>query len=175
MAGLAPTLTKKEFKNWVKGALALLFTKDALTDFVSAEVDRHHQRLLQLVPAANLLNTCNCTINSLPPCTRSRNHSHIVPGPKQLCSRGVCNILMDAICKDHRFRGPSWKNTTPQKWCTDAFEVAKCFFPPDGYFHTTSLLETDFNGIVSVIINNLSFTTQIQDNLATEPNVCTKV
>jgi hypothetical protein len=168
MAGLSPTLAKEEFKNWVKGTLALLFTKDGLKDFVSTLVVQHHQRLLQLVPATNIQKTCTCTINSLPQCTTSNKHGHVVANPRQLCARGVCNILMDCICKDHRYRGPSWRNTDPQKWSTDAVEIAKCFMAREGYSQKSSLNEIDFNGILSVVINNLS--AQVQDI-----NICKKV
>jgi hypothetical protein len=47
--------------------------------------------------------------------------------------------------------------------------------PPDGYKDTTSAAETDFNGIISVILNYKGFQGKIHENLNNKTNMFEEV
>jgi hypothetical protein len=53
--------------------------------------------------------------------------------------------------------------------------VAKCFLPPDGYKDKASATETDFNGIISVILNYKNFQGKVQENLNNKINMFEEV
>lgn len=50
----------------------------------------------------------------------------------------------------HRFSSPSWKNTDSRQWCTDIWQLARCFMPSDGYKNKDSAENTDFKGLINV-------------------------
>lgn len=189
MASLVPTLTNESFRNWLRGALSVLFAKEGLTDFVSTEITQFHTDLLEDVwtscgiPAGT---TCqSCTTANLLQCHtpgfcntgHCKIHDLAIPEkiPNQPCPNRICDALMKAIRKNHRFHSPSWKNTDAHRWCSDPFEVAKCFLPPDGYCDVATLEETDFNGTISIIINNKRFQNKFAAQLHEEHNLCTQV
>ncbi|XP_060583723.1 uncharacterized protein LOC132739908 [Ruditapes philippinarum] len=70
----------------------------------------------------------------------------------------------------HRYYGPSYKNSDATQWCSNFWEIAKCFMPPDGYKEKASATETDFNGIISVILNHKDFQGKVLENLNTKTN-----
>jgi hypothetical protein len=47
--------------------------------------------------------------------------------------------------------------------------------PPDGYKDVASAQETDFNGIISVIINNKDFQLKVHENLGKKNNIFEQV
>jgi hypothetical protein len=47
--------------------------------------------------------------------------------------------------------------------------------PPDGYREKTSATETDFNGIISVILNYKDFQGKIRENLNNKKNIFEEV
>jgi hypothetical protein len=189
MAGLVSTLTNGSFHNWLKGALGILYAKEGLAEFVRAEFTQFHTDLLNSIwasPGIPAGTTCNsCTTANITKCHTQgfcnpghcKIHHPTVPEkiPNKPCPNRICDALMIAIRKKHRHKGPSWKNTDARNWCVDPFELAKCFLPPDGYFDIHSFEETDFNGILSVIINNKRFQSKLATQLNTDPNSCTKV
>ncbi|KAH3770465.1 hypothetical protein DPMN_171752, partial [Dreissena polymorpha] len=62
------------------------------------------------------------------------------------------------ITKKHRYtNGGSWKNSSDKLWSSNPWEVAKCYFPPKGYEGKNSAQETDFDGIISFMLNCLHF------------------
>jgi hypothetical protein len=187
---LTPTLINRDFQNWLKGALAVLFAKEGLLDLVEHEIIDFQRHLLQTVYTQKGIpsgTTCSvCTTANVLSCPtagfcskgkRCKVHDSKVPDkkPNKACPNGLCSYIRDAIKNEHRFKGPSWKNTDARKWCSDAFELSKCFLPPDGYSDKTCLPDTDFNGILAVVINNNRFQRKMSVNLGLEPNICTEV
>jgi hypothetical protein len=47
--------------------------------------------------------------------------------------------------------------------------------PPDGYKDVASAQETDFNGIISVIINHKDFQLKVHENLGNKKNIFEQV
>jgi hypothetical protein len=47
--------------------------------------------------------------------------------------------------------------------------------PPDGYKEKASASETDFNGIISVILNHKDFQAKIHENLSNKTNIFEEV
>lgn len=70
------------------------------------------------------------------------------------CPNNVCDLFRDNIRKKHVNKCPSWKNTSPDKWCKDPWEMVKCFMPPDGYANANTFEDTDFHGILNVMLNH---------------------
>lgn len=187
---LRQTLIDRDFLNWIKGALAVLFAKEGLTEFVQNEIIQCQLDLIQNVILQKGLNsgtTCNsCSTANVQACPTAgfckkgrccNVHNLNIPDkkPNQKCPNGLCNGLRDAIRNQHRYKEPSWKNSDAKRWCTDAMEICKCFMPPDGYFNKRSLNETDFNGTLAVVINCKRFQRKMNADLSIVPNVCTEV
>ncbi|XP_052762376.1 uncharacterized protein LOC128205022 [Mya arenaria] len=99
--------------------------------------------------------------------------------PTRPCPNNICDTLRDVIEQKHRFGKPSWKNTDARKWCVNAWDIAKCFMPPDGYADVDNEDDTDLNGIISVYINCKEFEKYFTADLSLQPthqhNLCTKV
>lgn len=180
----------EDFRNWLKEALSVLYVKDALVDFVEKEITDFQKRLLQSVILQEKLpagTTCSsCTTANLQACPakdfcseggRCNAHDLYLPykKPNKPCPKGLCNALRDGILNNHRFQGPSWRNTDAKRWCTDAFQIAKCFMPSDGYSSVMSMSEVDLNGILAVIINNKMFQQTFSADLDRQPNIITQV
>ncbi|XP_052226463.1 uncharacterized protein LOC127841579 [Dreissena polymorpha] len=87
----------------------------------------------------------------------------------------ICDSLCKSIIDNHRFKGPSWKNTDATQWCTIAWSITKCYIPPDGYENVNTARDTDFNGIVNIIINCIKFQKYLKEDLSESANICTKV
>jgi hypothetical protein len=183
---LDPALTKKTFNNWLKGALAVLFTREALTEFVKSEISDFQRDLLQSIFTKNgiqLGTRCSsCTTANMLRCPtqefcdkrgKCKLHDPNVPNknPNQKCPNNICHNIKDAIVKHHRFQGPTWHITDATRWCLDAFQIAKCYLPPKGYDNKGSFDEIDFNGTLGVIINN----TRFQNQMTAQMNSCSKV
>ncbi|XP_052806296.1 uncharacterized protein LOC128235525 [Mya arenaria] len=90
------------------------------------------------------------------------------------CPSQICDDFRDKIRAVHRYSGPSWKNTKADQWCTNHWQIAKCFMPPDGYHDVTSYDETDFNGIISVMINCTEFERHMSFPIGNQPNPLTE-
>ncbi|KAH3875448.1 hypothetical protein DPMN_038714 [Dreissena polymorpha] len=58
-----------------------------------------------------------------------------------------------------KYSNPSWKNTRAELWATNHWEIAKCYLPPDGYTDIASVQGTDFNGVISILLNCTHFDT----------------
>ncbi|XP_052233311.1 uncharacterized protein LOC127846175 [Dreissena polymorpha] len=69
------------------------------------------------------------------------------------CPNSICDDIRDEIIKKHRYKRPSWKNTSAEQWTSNHWELAKCFMPPDGYAGVSNIQGTDFNGVISVMMN----------------------
>lgn len=181
-------LEKKKYVNWVKAQLAVLFTKEGIEPFVYEEIQQFQEKCLDDICKSKGLSSgticTSCHTENIVICPTSRIcdtehgrcnfHStteyHPEGCPYNICSKFKCDIL-----SFHRYGCPSFENTDATKWCTDPWEVAKCFMPPDGYTGVRSAAETDFNGIVSVIINHKGFQEKIHEELGNKHNIFEKV
>ncbi|XP_052761451.1 uncharacterized protein LOC128204126 isoform X2 [Mya arenaria] len=113
-------------------------------------------------------------------CNSGRCKFHHDPNTKQLilyrpCLKNICDTLRNAIEHTHRFGNPSWKNTDTRKWCVNAWDIAKCFMPPDGYADIDNEDDTDLNGIISVFINCEEIQQYFTADLSNLQNICVKV
>ncbi|XP_052761540.1 uncharacterized protein LOC128204200 isoform X2 [Mya arenaria] len=113
-------------------------------------------------------------------CNSRRCRFHMDQHTRQIissrpCPKFICNTLRDTIEQRHRFGSPSWRNTDARKWCVNAWEIAKCFMPPDGYADVDNEVDTDFNGIITVYINCVEFQQYFTDDLSRQRNICYKV
>ncbi|XP_052759743.1 uncharacterized protein LOC128202711 [Mya arenaria] len=187
MASYRESLKEKEAQNWVKAALALNITKDGLQDFLEDVLTCVHQDIYSTVRTSKGLpsgaacahcfteNVLMCPTRGI--CTSTRNcRFHIFPQKLYApCPNGICEGVRDEIIKHHSFSGPSWKNTNADKWSTIPWEIGKCFLPPDGYKTVSSIKDSDFNGVISVMINCEDFKTKLSFNVATQQNLLTEV
>ena len=187
MAGASqnPTISKSKFKNWIKAALAVLITKQEIEPVVYDEIEHFQKKCLQDIAIFNglpIARTCSscctenviaCPTNGICKVKRGRCKYHRNNATKyrpSCCPDNICHNLKSEIEKAHRYHGPSFKNTDATKWCSNPWEIAKCFMPPDGYKNVGSAGETDFNGIISVIINYKEFEAKVTDNLSKPGN-----
>ncbi|XP_052225686.1 uncharacterized protein LOC127841134 isoform X8 [Dreissena polymorpha] len=168
MARLGDVFGVKEMTNWLKAWLALNITKDGLHEFVDREVKQFQTGIYQNITStlglsANTTCTSCLTANILPcptqgVCKKSGRKSYIcmhdTPSKRyRPCPLSICEKVRDHIKNDHRFNGPSWKNTCAEQWACNHWQIGKCFMPPDGYIGVTSIRDTDFNGVISVMLN----------------------
>ncbi|KAH3829596.1 hypothetical protein DPMN_102822 [Dreissena polymorpha] len=174
--------------NWIKCNLAQRDVKNVLAEFVEEDIKDLQQHLLHNVQTSKGLpsNTiCNrCRIQNLLKCPTGKMckfknkacsfHKDASLKPRQCPTNGLCGDIRIGIIDHHRYGGPSWKNTDASKWCTDSWTIAKCYMPPDGYLNVKSADNTDFNGVLSVIINCIYCQRRFSKDLNKLINVCTK-
>ncbi|XP_052760103.1 uncharacterized protein LOC128202944 isoform X2 [Mya arenaria] len=187
MTSYKDILREKEAQNWIKAAIALNITKEGLQDIVEDVLTCVHQDIYSTVRTSKGLppgaacafcfteNVLNCPTRGI--CTSTRN-CRFHNSPQKLyapCPNGICEGVRDEIVKHHRFSGPSWKNTNADKWCTIPWEIGKCFLPPDGYKTVSSIKDSDFNGVISVMMNCKDFQYKLSFNVAIQPNLLTEV
>ena len=193
MATLSSVFTEKEKTNWLKAWLTIDFAKSGLEHFVGSEAITFH---------ANIYNTVWLSIQSRATCSgchtanlvkcpthgvckkRGANnpcksmHDTLAKQPRP-CPVNVCNKVHDEIVKQHKFNKPSWNNTMAQQWTANPWQLAKAYFPPDGYAGNTSVEDTDFNGIMSFMMNCKHFDNKFSFPIApgkhNPPCVLTKV
>lgn len=165
MADYRELFRTTESQNWFKCALALQITREGIVDFVENEIVQFHQDVIGNVQRALGLpagSTCSsCITQNVVPCP-SKGLCKIGKAGKCLnfhtrsptgCTKKICDRIVKGVELEHKYAGPSWKNADAKKWCTSAWEFAKCFCPPDGYTKTSSAKDTDFNGLISIIQN----------------------
>ncbi|XP_052813720.1 uncharacterized protein LOC128240836 [Mya arenaria] len=186
MASYKDILKEPENQNWLKGSLALRITKAGLRGLVEGDSSRVQQTIYSTVIVAKKLTagtTCSlcqtenilkCPTKGL--CSHPRNCKYHNSPSKMYrpCPSHICEDFRDEIIDVHRYNGPSWKNSKANKWCTNHWQVAKCFMPPDGYLDVTSYEDTDFNGIISVMINCTEFQQSMSFMIANKQNALTK-
>lgn len=190
MTSIRQTVKDKGFHNWLKGALAILFAKQGLDDFITFEITQFQQDILtsifknKKISAEKNCNLCttenvlHCPTSNF--CPRGRKctfHDGLLSHkrPSRPCPNNICQDIRDGVRREHRYNVPSWRNTDARMWCSDPFEIAKCYMPPDGYSAVSSLSSTDFNGSMSIIMNNKRFQNSIGASLDLTPNICTEV
>ena len=179
-------MANSKHTNWLQASLAVSITKEGIEPFVYNEIKEFQQKCLSdicytnWIPSGTICTNCctenvvKCPTNRICNVGRGTCRYHRGVAKQYLptgCTNKICHNLKNEIQNAHRFHGPSYKNTDATQWCTNAWEVAKCFMPPDGYKDVTTPAETDFNGIISVIINHNDFQSKISDNLSRSGNL----
>ena len=105
-------------------------------------------------------------------------HDTAFKQPRQ-CPANVCDKVFVEIAKQHRYSDPSWKNTLANDWASSPWQIAKAYFPPDGYTGNRSAQDTDLNGIISFMMNckhfNNTFSFPIAPGKSHPPCLLTKV
>ncbi|KAH3800558.1 hypothetical protein DPMN_154191 [Dreissena polymorpha] len=159
--------TEKETNNWIKASIALNVTREGLANFLNTQLQNVH---------AVVGRSCGlCPIEKLIPCPTNpyckkikRNncafHKSQKPQPCPTCDNVKQNIILL-----HRYGRPSLKNTRAEKWALDYWEIGKCYLPPDGYSSVSSVLESDFNGVISIMLNCLHFQTCLSSSFLSPP------
>ncbi|XP_052228907.1 uncharacterized protein LOC127843119 isoform X4 [Dreissena polymorpha] len=167
MAANTNLFTDKETTNWFKASIALNVAKQGLTNFLDTQLQNVH---------AVVGKSCgNCPIEKLIPCPtkpycnkNKRNYCSFHKSQKpQPCPK--CDHVKQNIILQHRYNGPSWRNTRAEKWVQDYWEIGKCFLPPDGYTSVCSVQESDFNGVISILLNCLHFQTCLSSSCLSPP------
>ncbi|KAH3780685.1 hypothetical protein DPMN_158504 [Dreissena polymorpha] len=146
MASLAELFKEKERSNWLKAWLAIDIAKSGLEHLADNEAQNFHQHIYNQVTSTltsqwNTCNICN-TANLL------RN---------QQCPNNICDKVCQEIINEHRYKKCSWNNTSAQLWQTNYWEIAKCYIQTNGYADKISTQDTDFNGVVSFMLNCTRF------------------
>lgn len=153
-------------ENWTKAALAVEIAREGLLNTVENEISKFQSSTLQNIRSASsrVPATCkSCETCQLLPCPTSgvcrtiQSKCIYHTTPPRPCPEGICDKLKAEIEANHCFGCPSWKNTDAKVWCTNHWQIAKCYMPPGGYCDIQTAEETDFNGIVSVILNCRGF------------------
>jgi hypothetical protein len=171
MSDYKSKLGDKGFCNWIKASLAISVTKAGMQDVVCNKLELIHRTVLDEVRSEeqkrNNIYCFGCVTLSVVPCSKlSCNYvSKTCPFHKQYqprpCRNGICDQIRQKICDSHVYRKPSWKNTHAEYWCNSYWEYAKCFMPPDGYLDKKSYDDTDFNGVVNILMNHLDFKREV--------------
>ncbi|XP_060577430.1 uncharacterized protein LOC132734659 [Ruditapes philippinarum] len=186
MASLNPIQLEKENSNWVKAQLAVLYTKEGLEPFVCNEIQQFQLKCLDDICYSNGLlsgtlcssccteNLVKCPTNKICSVGRVKCRYHRNAATRfnpAGCPNKICHNFKTEIQNVHRYSDPSYKNTDATQWCGYFWEVAKCFMPPDGYADKASAAETDFNGIISIILNHKAFQGKIKEDLNNKTNI----
>ena len=149
MAAVTNVLNDKETNNWLKASFALNVTKQGLVNFVETELRNIHAVVGRSCGNCHIEQLISCP--TLPYCKNKNNcifHKSFKP---QHCQ--TCDTVKQNIASMHRFGKPSWRNTHAENWTTDYWEIGKCFLPPDGYSSVSSVKESDFNGLINIMLN----------------------
>ncbi|XP_053390266.1 uncharacterized protein LOC128553169 [Mercenaria mercenaria] len=162
-----------ECSNMFRCLMALKHLRDSLIVFCEEIVKQHHASLLKKLP--EIKDSCeHCTLEKLLPfhlyekkaCPSQSKRKCFCSkkAGRQLCPNdGFCSKFFDLIVLEHRFRDPLWKNTDPRKWKDCPWSVAVCFINTQGYHDKGTADDTDCRGLLSIIINNLKFETELQE------------
>ncbi|XP_052222394.1 uncharacterized protein LOC127838604 isoform X2 [Dreissena polymorpha] len=163
-----PTVsTDKEINNWFKACIAINITKVGLTNFVKTEMQKVHVSVGKSCGICSIENVMSCPTSGL--CKKKKGIKCTFHQTKSYRQCHTCEQVKQKITSLHRFQGPSWKNTKPELWISDEWEIAKCFLPPDGYNHVMCIQKSDFNGVISVILNCKYFETCLSSTCLSPP------
>ena len=174
-------LDNLKFHYWIKTGLALMYTKEGLRTTISEVIEHFQQKAFSdILNSLNLPRNTSCkecsteqivctTVFNV--CKQRKCSSVHKPCPEN----GLCERFRDKIRQAHRYNDPSWKNTDAKHWYDDYWQIAKCFMPIEGYMNKRSFMETDFNGVISVIFNYKGFQNIIKEDLSQKSNLFSKV
>ncbi|KAH3770557.1 uncharacterized protein LOC127845918 [Dreissena polymorpha] len=164
---LSAVFTEAERTNWLKAWMAVDIAKSGLEQFVDNEAKTLHTNIYNTIWSSSQgAATCiGCHTANLLKCPtqgvcKKRGAHGICPSmhynaakQPRPCPANVCTKVHDEIVNQHAYSNPSWTNTSAQQWAKHPWEIAKAYFPPDGYVGKTSVQDTDFNGIISFMMN----------------------
>ncbi|KAH3771042.1 hypothetical protein DPMN_172342 [Dreissena polymorpha] len=157
MAADTNIFTDKQTNNWFKACIALNLTKDGLTDFVVTELLNVQTKVGRSCGQCFIQNLIPCPTHYV--CKKRKGNNCSFHNSQQRKSCQTCDKVKQDITLLHRFIRPSWENTKAELWATNPWEIGKCYLPPDGYSSVSSVQESDFNGVVSVVLNCKHFET----------------
>ncbi|KAH3770997.1 hypothetical protein DPMN_172297, partial [Dreissena polymorpha] len=157
MAADTNIFTDKQTNNWFKACIALNLTKDGLTDFVLTELLNVQTIVGRSCGQCFIQNLIPCPTHYV--CKKRKGNNCSFHNSQQRKSCQTCDKVKQDITLLHRFERPSWANTKAELWATDPWEIGKCYLPPDGYSSVSSVQESDFNGVVSIVLNCKHFET----------------
>ncbi|XP_052227742.1 uncharacterized protein LOC127842333 [Dreissena polymorpha] len=146
MASLADVFKEKERSNWLKAWLAIDIAKSGLEHLADNEAQTFHQHIYSQVTSTLKSQSATCT---------SCNTTNLLQNQK--CPNQICDKVCQEIIKEHRYKKCSWNNTSAPLWQTHYWEIAKCYIQTDGYADKISIQDTDFNGVVSFMLNCTRF------------------
>jgi hypothetical protein len=163
MSDYLSKLDNKKFQNWLKAFLALNIAKEGIENFVSRRISDCHSEILNKILSKKQIERKEF-------CCKSCEVDKFLPFvTKQYEYCDVCDPFRDNIRRKHVNNKPSWKNTQPKKWCTNPWELAKCYMPPtDGYKGADSAQQTDFNGIISILLNHIDLSKDVDTDICKE-------
>lgn len=146
-----------ENQNWVKCWFAVEIARRGLLELCKDVIRTLHSTILSKVPPGPACKTCKLHevipySISVHKCKRGKCSC-----PSKRCNLKVCDTFRAEIEKEHKYNEISWKNTNVEEWRNNPWEIAKCFFPRDGYKAKKDAEDTDFNGIANLLINNNLF------------------
>ena len=151
------------YTNWIKAGLGLIYGRDILRSFLLSSFTKFRNNIL----IGNSTQNCNqCTLLNVLPCPTNgicshdkrgncRAHTSLDPSATtKPCPDNVCNALLQAILTEHiQGRGPRWTGSDTRQWCSNVWEIAKCFMPP-GNENKHDYSEFDFSGIMTMVMNS---------------------
>lgn len=149
-----------ENQNWAKCVFAIKIAREGLIEYCKKEIETFHASITSKLPQGTVTACTGCTVSDIIPYSRPGHtcKQGECKCPSKPCPFGICDKMKDNIEKEHRYKHISWKNTKISDWLCCPWEVAKCYFPLTGY-QGKSDEETDFNGLISLLINNKIFET----------------
>ncbi|XP_052285060.1 uncharacterized protein LOC127881338 isoform X2 [Dreissena polymorpha] len=165
-------LRTKEMQNWLKCWIATFKIRDVIAQLAKDGFEAFYDHIRRDMSAKHGINeadTCSRHAVGMQYSSKCSDQSKC-----RLCF-GICQYIWD----NHRFKkgnlkGPSWSNTDYTKWCTDAWQLAKCYMAATGYKDVLSAYTTDFNGIVGALYNCTWMQNYFTDDLSQTNNICTK-
>lgn len=147
--------------NLLKCLLAMQITRKSLVEFVKNQFSQFQLETLrnirpknsELPESCNSCETCQLLPCPTPGCCRGpKGNCTYHTKPPRPCPVGICDKMKTVIEKNHQFGRPTWQNTDAMAWCTNSWQIAKCYMP-HGFCHVQTPEETDFSGIITVINN----------------------
>ncbi|KAH3786587.1 hypothetical protein DPMN_164694 [Dreissena polymorpha] len=191
MANLSDVFTESERTNWLKAWLAIDIAKSGLEQFAEDEAKILQSNIYNAILTSGAVACTGCHTANLLQCPSpgicnkqktnslcTSMHDTASKQPRQ-CPANVCNKVLIEIAKQHKFAKPSWKNTEAIHWASCPWQIAKAYLPPDGYTEKGSAQDTDFNGIISFMMNckhfDNKFSFPITQRITHQPCFLTKV
>ena len=148
--------------NYVKAGMGLLYGKEIPQTFLFNSLINFRTVSLsgnstQNCNQCTLLNVLPCPTNTI--CSRDnrgncKQHNNFDSSKTyKPCPSNVCDKLQKAISQEHiPGKGPRWTGSDPQLWCSNVWEIAKCFMPA-GNETKHAYEEFDFIAIITMLMN----------------------
>ncbi|XP_052245526.1 uncharacterized protein LOC127854502 [Dreissena polymorpha] len=167
MAANTNIFTEKQTNNWFKAYIALNWTKEGLTDFVVTELLNVQKTVGSSCGQCFIQNLIPCPTQDV--CKKGKRTNCSFHNSLQYKSCQTCDKVKHNIKSLHRFNGPSWANTKAERWAIDPWEIGKCYLPRDGYSSVSSVQASDFNGVISIMLNCTHFQTCVSTACLSPP------